>query len=117
MEEIITDAESLGKKIAAHPKMRAYFDAVQAVKADSETEALLKSYQDKSREIDTKAAQGKPVEVDEKRVLAELQGKVASNEKIKTLVRCEADYMDLMRRINDAIDRATAEVNRKAATS
>ena len=115
MDEIITDAEALGKKIAAHPTMTAFIAAVNAVKADGDAEALLKSYQEKSREIDTKASQGKPVEVDEKRELAELQGKVASNEKIKTMVRCETDYLDLMRRINAAIDRAAAEIHGAAS--
>ena len=114
MDDIIADAAALGKKIAAHPKMKAFIDAVNALKADGEAESLLKKYQERSREIDTKASQGKPVEVDEKRELAELQQKVAANDKIKAVSRCEMDYLDMMRRINEAIDWAAAEAHGEA---
>ncbi|MCB9854958.1 MAG: YlbF family regulator [Phycisphaerales bacterium] len=117
MDDIIADAAALGKKIASHPKMKAFVASVDALKADGEAESLLKKYQEKSREIDTKASQGKPVEVDEKRELADLQKKVASNDKIKAMIRCETDYLDLMRRINDAIDRAAAEAHGAASGS
>lgn len=117
MDDIIADAAALGKKIAAHPTMKAFIDAVNALKADSEAESLLKKYQVKSREIDTKASQGKPVEVDEKRELAELQHKVAGNDKIKAVSRCETDYLDMMRRINEAIDRAAVEAHGESAAN
>ena len=64
-----------------------------------------------AREIDVKASQGKPVEVDEKREVAELQKRVASNDRIKAMLRAETDYLDMMRRINQAIDRAAAEAH------
>jgi cell fate (sporulation/competence/biofilm development) regulator YlbF (YheA/YmcA/DUF963 family) len=111
MDDIIADAAALGKKIANHEKMLRFVAAVKAVQGDSEAEGLLKRFREKSREIETKASQGKPVEVSEKREVADLEKKVASNDKIKEMIRCEADYLDLMRRINDAIDRAAAEAH------
>lgn len=115
MDDIIADAAALGKKIAAHPKMKAFVAAVNALKADPDAEALLKRYQEKTYEIDAKASQGKPVEVDEKRELADLQRQVATNDKIKAMTRCQADYLDLMRHINDAIDRAAVETHGDSA--
>jgi len=111
MDDIIADAAALGKKIAAHPKMRAFIAAVEALKADQTAESLLKKYQEASRAIESKASQGKPVEVDEKHALADLERQVASDAKIKEMVRCETDYLDLMRRINHAMDAAAAEAH------
>ncbi|MCA9255369.1 MAG: YlbF family regulator [Phycisphaerales bacterium] len=111
MEDIIADAAALGKKIASHPKMKDFIAAVNALKADKDAESLLQRYQEKAREIDVKASQGKPVEVDEKREVAELQKRVASNDRIKAMLRAETDYLDMMRRINQAIDRAAAEAH------
>lgn len=109
MDDIIADAAALGKKIAAHEKLKRFTSAVQAVQADAEAGETLKLYQEKTREIEARMAAGKPVEVDEKRELARLEKLVASNEKLKEMFRRETDYLDLMRRINDAIDRAVAE--------
>lgn len=117
MDDIIADAAALGKKIGSHPKMKAFVDAVNALQADSEAESLLKRYREMSQALDAKASQGKPIEVHEKRELADLQKRVASNDKIKAVTRCEMDYLDLMRRINDAIDGAAAEAHGKSSPS
>ena len=68
------------------------------MQGDSEAEGLLKRFREKSREIEAKASQGKPVEVRRKARSRRFGKKVASNDKIKEMIRCEADYLDLMRR-------------------
>lgn len=111
MSDILADAAALGKKIAEHPKMKAFVAAVNAVKSDADAEGLLKEYREFSQQLETKSRQGKPVEVEDKRKLSELETKVATNATIREMIRCEADYLDLMRKINEAIDGAAAQAH------
>ncbi len=112
MDDIIADAAALGKKIAAHPKMTTFIDAVKAVQADEEANGLLTQYRELSQQIEAKTREGKPIEAEEKRNLATLETNVAKNDKIKVMIRGEADYLDLMRKINDAIDAAAADAQK-----
>ncbi len=111
MDDIISDAAALGKKIAEHPKMTQFVAAVKAVQEDTVANGLLKDYREFSQQIEAKSRDGKPIEVEEKHKLADLESKVAKNDKIKAMIRGEADYLDLMRKINDAIDAAAAQAH------
>ncbi len=110
MEDIVAHARELGKKIAAHPRCAQFMEAVRAVAQDKEAQQLLKDYQDHTRKIQELEAAGKPLEVADKRQLADSQALVAGNEKLKVMLRHQADYVEMMNRINGAIDEATGEL-------
>jgi cell fate (sporulation/competence/biofilm development) regulator YlbF (YheA/YmcA/DUF963 family) len=107
MEDIIAHARELGKKIAAHPRCAKFMDAVRAVAQDKEAQQLLRDYQDQTRKIQELEASGKPIEVADKRQLADFQARVASSEKLKVMLKHQADYLEMMNGINGAIDEAT----------
>lgn len=108
MEEIIADAKALGKKIAAHPRTTAFMTAAKAVSDDRDAQNLLKAYQEQVERIHTLEAQGKPVEPDEKRKLVDREADLAGNARLKEMMKAQTDYMELMHRINSAIDEASA---------
>lgn len=104
MEDIIADAVSLGKKIAAHPRMKAFMTAAQAVNGNSEAQTILQEYQSAVEKIQQSEAAGKPIEVADKRAIAECEAKVANNSLLKNMMSAQADYLEMMHRINAAID-------------
>lgn len=107
MQEIIADAAALGKKIAEHPRSKAFFDAARAVAADADAQKMLRAYQDAADKLQQHEASGKPIEADDKRRLATLQSDMIGNEKLKMMMKAQADYLELMTRVQQAIDAAT----------
>ena len=107
MQEIIADAAALGKKIAEHPRSKAFFDAARAVAADADAQKMLRSYQEAADRLQQLEASGKPIEADDKRKLATLQSDMIGNEKLKSMMKAQADYLELMTRVQQAIDAAT----------
>ncbi len=109
MEDIIAEARALGKKIASHPRMKSFVAAARAVAEDKNAQDVLKRYQQQAQKLQMLEMEGKPIEPDDKRLLADLQGRMASNDLLKNMLRHQADYLEMMKRINDAIDTAADE--------
>ena len=59
----------------------------------------------------------KPVEVNDKHRLAELHDKLVSEETFKKYTAAQVDYVDLMRRVNDALRRQLSDVESEAGTN
>ena len=108
MEDIITDAKALGKKIAAHPRTIDFVTAARAVSESDEAQGILKQYQEQVVKLQAAEQAGKPIEVADKHALADLEAKVAGNDLLKRMMKCQADYLEMMKHINDAIDEAAA---------
>ena len=107
IDDLIKHARELGKKIAAHPRTREFLAAARAVAEDKEAQNHLKSYQDAITRIRTLEAQGKPVEPDDKRKAADAERQVAGNEKLKSMMKTQVEYLELMNRVNSAIEEQT----------
>ncbi|MBI5763705.1 MAG: YlbF family regulator [Planctomycetes bacterium] len=106
LDPILTQARELGKKISEHPRSCEFFAAAKAVAEDKDAQAAMRAYQEAVTKLRTLEAQGKPIEPDDKRKAADAERAAAGNEKIKAMMRLQADYMELMHRINAAIDEA-----------
>lgn len=107
MEDIIADARALGKKIAANPRTKSYMAAARAVAEDRDAQNILKAYQDQVMAIRQLEATGKPIEPSEKRKLVDCEAAVAGNGKLKEMMKAQADYLEMMHHINNAIDEAS----------
>lgn len=110
MEGIIAQATALGKNIAAHPRMKAFVTSARAVSEDADAQGILQAYQDQILAMREKEQSGKPIEPEEKRALSESESKVAGNPLLKAMMKAQADYLEMMKRINDAIDQAQASI-------
>src|SRR5262245_47261005 len=96
LDEIVSQARELGKKIAAHPRTKDFLAAARAVAEDRDAQNLLKAYQDAVTKIRTLEAQGKPIEPEDKRKAADAERKVAGNDRLKDMMKFQADYLELM---------------------
>lgn len=104
MDHILALAEQLGKLIAEHPRTKALEQAVAAVRNDPDARTVLRQHRQQLDKIRQLEAQIKPVEVADKRRLADLEAKMVSNQPIQALLKAQADYAELMHRVNQAIE-------------
>ncbi|MFO7898363.1 MAG: YlbF family regulator [Planctomycetota bacterium] len=103
MEDIIEQAESLGKSIAQSDAYKALSDRRKQVDEEKELQEAMDRLDEASEAIAQKEQAGKPVEPQEKHEVRELQETVTGNPKMQELARAEADFAALMNRVNRAI--------------
>ena len=108
MSAITELAARLGKTIASSTEAATLRDARQAVNDQPEVSQLLKAFQAQSDKVRQLEAEKKPVEVDDKHKLQELQDKLVSSEVFKKYTAAQVDYIDLMRQVNMAIQNELA---------
>ena len=103
MNDIIETAEKLGKAILDSDR----FKAVQALRKelgeDQPLQADLKALNELSAKIAGLEKETKPVEPDDKRKVQELRDQVTGHPRMQDLARVEADFAELMNRVNRAI--------------
>ncbi len=111
MDDIIASARELGKKIAAHPRCVDFMAAARAVAEDREAQSILRAYQDQTARLQQLEAAGRPIEPADKHKLEECRVALAGNDKLKTLLRHQANYLEMMSRINQAMDEAVSALS------
>ena len=102
-ERITTQASELGKLIAASPAGKALQAARRDLEADEQARKLFQDYQQQLEKIAQLERLGKPIEPEDKRTLADLQQKVASDSTLKLWMKTQADFSELMRKVNQAL--------------
>jgi len=103
VKEITDKAEELGKLIAASDQFKALAEIRTQADADAELQADLQAVQQLSQKIAALEKEVKPVEPEDKRALRELQAKVTGSAALQRLARAEADFAEVMNRVNRAI--------------
>jgi len=103
VEDIIAMAERLGKAISASPQAAALRQAQAALRADEAASKLLADYQAHREKVAALEAEQKPVEVEDKHRTEDLHRKLIGTETFKTFTAAQVEYVDVMRRVNDAI--------------
>ena len=103
MKNMIETAGQLGKAIAASDRFRAVADMREKIDADEALQADMRALNELSSKIAKLEKDVKPVEPEDKHRLRELQEVVTGNAMLQDLARAEADFAELMNRINHAI--------------
>lgn len=103
MNDILKKAQELGKTISASDRFKAVEKARNEVNADMQLQADVKALNDLSMKVAKLEKDTKPVEPDDKRRLRDLQAKVAGSANMQELMRVEADFTELMNRVQKAI--------------
>lgn len=103
MEEILTLASRLGRMISETDRFEALRQAEKAALADKEAQSALKELQETENRLSEKEKAGQPIEVEEKHRLAELQERVRENDTLWKLAQAQADYMELLNRVNQSV--------------
>lgn len=103
MEEITQAAGALGKLIAQSPAFQRLRMAEETVQADADARKTLEEFERQRRKIEQLEGEHKPVEVDDKHLMQRLSAAVHSSDKLQELMRAQADYIEMMNRVNKAI--------------
>ena len=106
-QEIISAAEALGKLIARHDATVKFEAAVKKLRDDAEAQRALNDFNRHMAALSEKESKGEPIEVEDKRKLERLQEAVIGNEVLRTFQMVQMDYLDLMRKVDEAISRAS----------
>jgi cell fate (sporulation/competence/biofilm development) regulator YlbF (YheA/YmcA/DUF963 family) len=103
VENILKLADALGEALRDSDRFKRLKELEEKVSADPEAGGLLKSFAEKSNEIRHKEMHLQPVEVAEKRVLMDIQEKIQKNAIIMDMLRAQADYAEIINKVNERI--------------
>src|SRR4051794_27499083 len=114
-QQILDEAEKVGQLVAQHPAVARYKDAQRAVANDADAGRLLSEF---DRQIETLGRQeqsGLPVSDAQRMQLESLQNRIVSNLKIKALNLAQVEFIDLLRRVTQTIQRPVMDQPQGAA--
>ena len=106
-QEILDAATELGKLVATHASADTFGQALKALQADLDAQRTLTDYHRHLTAVAEKEAAGKPIEVDDKKKLEDLQNKVIHTPVLRDFQLSQMDYLDLMRQVDSAISGAS----------
>ena len=110
MSVVLDLAERLGKAIAGSSEATELRAAAGELNADEAVGRAMKAYQEQHEKVARLRQENKPIEVDDKRKLADLEEQVASSETFKRFSAAQVEFVDLMRKVNDAMHAELEEV-------
>jgi cell fate (sporulation/competence/biofilm development) regulator YlbF (YheA/YmcA/DUF963 family) len=108
-QQIMDEAEKLGRLVVQHPAVERYRHAQRAVAEDAEASRLLADFERTLAKLDQQAQAGLPVTDAQRDQLEALQGRIVSHIKVKALNMAQVEYVDLLRRITQTIQKPSAE--------
>jgi len=103
MEEIMDLAARLGRAITASRQFQALKQLEFKAREDPRIQEITAAYQKQIAALRELEKQGKPIEPEDKRKLAELRDRVQALPDLQALLRVQADYTELMLKVNDII--------------
>ena len=103
MEEILTLADKLGRAIATHERFQALRTAEKNVSENEGANRAQTELEKHMNHISDLEQSGKPVEVADKRKLEQLQNEFRSQPALQQLVKAQADYLEMMNKVNETI--------------
>jgi len=104
MEHLLEMAKKLGQQIAAHERTRLLKQAHESVNEDTQAKDLLEQYQAQAEKMHQLEQQQKPVEVEDKHKLQEIEKNITTNENLKEMSRRQVDFVEMMKKVKEAID-------------
>jgi len=104
MEQLIEMAKRLGRQIATHERTVMLKKAQKEVDQDPQAEKLVREYQEQAGKIQQLELEQKPIEVEDKRKLKDIELKIAENDHLKEMTLCQMNFVEMMRKVKQAID-------------
>ncbi len=108
-QQIMDEATKLGQLAAQHPAVAKYKQAREAVDKDAEANRMLAEF---DRQIETLTRQqqaGMQITDAQQHALESLQTRIVSHIKIKAMKMAEVEFIDLLRKISQTVQRQVAE--------
>lgn len=107
-DDVLKKARELGDLIAGHPATKKLEGVLQNLQGDTDAQRALNDYNRHLQALAEKEQSGRPIEVEDKRKLEQLQGAVVRNPVLRDFQMAQMDYLDLMRQVDEATQGASA---------
>ena len=102
-DEILDAARKLGGQIAQHPAAQRLEAVIKRLEDDREAQRLLADNQRHMATLMQKEQSGRPIEVEDKRKLEQLQSALAAHPTLGELQMAQMDSLALMRKVADEL--------------
>src|SRR3954463_9854121 len=103
MQEILAEADKLGQLVAQHPAVAKYRQAQKSVADDADAARLLRDFDRLLETLGRQEQSGMPVTDAQRTQLESLQSQIMTHIKVKNLNLAQLEFVDLLRKINQAI--------------
>jgi len=104
MEHLIQLAQQLGQQIAQHQRTTLLAQAQKQVNEDTQAVELIREYQQQAQKIHQLEQERKPIEVEDKSKLQNIEQQISANEKLKELTKRQVDFVEMMQKVKKSID-------------
>ena len=105
-QQIMDAADDLGKLIAEHESTKKLADISKQFREDTDAQRIVNDYSRQLAAVQKKQEEQQPIEVEDKRKLEQLQQAMIGNTLLRDMQIVQMDYLDLMRRVDEAIQGA-----------
>ena len=108
--QILAEADKLGQLVAQHPAVERYKNAQKAVAEDPDANRTMAEFERSLESLARQEQSGMPVTDAQRQQLESLQTRIVSHLKIKNLNLAQVDFIDLLRKVNQTIQRPLQEI-------
>ena len=104
-QQIMDEASKLGDLVAQHPAVARYKEARRAVDQDPEANRLMSELERQYETLARQQQSGLPITDAQQQQLESIQSRIVSHLKIKALNLAQVEFIDLLRRVTQTIQR------------
>ena len=104
-QQLMEEAEKLGRLVAQHPAVARYKSAQKSVADDAEAARLLADMDRQIESLSRQEQSGLPITDAQRAALESAQSRVVSHIKIKNWNLAQVEFIDLLRKITQTIQR------------
>lgn len=104
-QQIMDEAEKLGRLVAQHPAIENYRKAQRAIAEDSEASRSLAEFDRQLESLARQEQSGMGITDAQRQQLESLQSRIVSNIKVKALNMAQVEFMDLLRKVTQTVQR------------
>jgi len=108
-QQIMDEAAKVGQLVAQHPAVARYKEARRAVDQDAEASRMLSELDRQIENLTRQSQAGMPPTDAQQQQLEALQGRIVSHIKIKALNLAQVEFVDLLRKVSQTIQRQVAD--------
>ena len=106
MQDILDVAGKLGEAIAQSPQFKRLRDAEEKVRQNADARKHSEDFNAIAVKLARLEQERKPIEPEDKREFQRLQEAVRDDEVLQEHLAAQADYVDVMRQVNETIQKA-----------
>jgi cell fate (sporulation/competence/biofilm development) regulator YlbF (YheA/YmcA/DUF963 family) len=112
---VLNQATNLGQLIGSHPAVQQYRELTRQLDLDITARNLVGQFEQLMETLAMKEANMQPIEIAEKQQAERLQQSIALHPLLKKMMVAQAEYMDLMKKVQEHINQGVSKPAAEAA--